>query len=41
MEKLSYKKLLIVLGTMVIIIMIAIIVPLFAQKGIKLRWQVN
>jgi len=36
MEKLSYKKLLIVLGTMVIIIMVAIIVPLFAQKGDKI-----
>ena len=36
MEKLSYKKLLIVLGTMIVVIMIAIIVPLFAQKGDKI-----
>ena len=36
MEKLSYKKLLITLGAIVLVILLAILIPLFAQKGDKI-----
>ena len=36
MEKLSYKKLLITLGAIVLVILLAIVIPLFAQKGDKI-----
>ena len=37
MAKLSYKKLLMTLGVIVMIIILAIAIPMFAQKVIKLR----
>ena len=36
MEKLSYKKILITLGAIVLVILLAIVIPLFAQKGDKI-----
>lgn len=37
MAKLSYKKLLMTLGVIVMIIILAIAIPMFVQKVIKLR----
>lgn len=36
MEKLSYKKIIITLGAIVLVILLAIVIPLFAQKGDKI-----
>lgn len=41
MERLSYKKLLISLGTIVIVIIIAIAIPMAAQKVIKSHSQAS
>lgn len=41
MEKLSYKKLLITVGAMILIILLVIVVPLFGKKVTQLRLQVN
>ena len=41
MEKLSYKKLLITVGAMILIILLVIVVPLFGKKVTQLRLQVS